>query len=182
MRRIAPLLLLTGCLLLAACTRTRIPPLPETFDTIVVTNGQPADLLYAEGVAAFIRANWDPLTPDEEGLVITIRPEGIRPEPDGSEIVVRLRVERIGEQESNATPALADPDYGVPDLAERELSDVSREQNDPDSLRAEALPPDITQGEGVLTVTTDLAKPGARRVLVRAAKALAAIGGAMSYR
>ncbi len=175
----------TACfalLLVVGCGPTRIPSLPETFDTVVVTSTLAADELYAEGLAAFIRANWEPLAPDEEGLVITILPDGARLEADSSEVVVRLRVERLGDPDPKATPDLANPDYGVPDLARRELNDASREQNDPDSSLAEARPPALTQGDAVLTASVDASKPGARAVLVRAAKILAAVSGTISYR
>ena len=181
MHRIAPLVL--AVLLAAGCSPTRIPPLPESFDTVVVTSTLSADALYADGLAAFIRANWEPVAPDEEGLVITILPDGTQPEPDSAAVVVRVRVERLGAPEPDGgSPDLADPDYGVPDLARRELEDPSREQNDPDSARAALDPPPITQGDAVLTATVDLSKPGARQVLVRTAKILAGVRGELSYR
>jgi len=163
------------------CGTTPIPPPPASFDTVVVTSSLSADALYADGLAAFIRAGWEPMTPTEEGLVISIRPDGMS--ADSTAILVTLRAQPLGTDSEAPSPGLTDPDYGVPDLARGDVvEDVSREQYDPDSLYAAADPPAITQGDAVLTATVDASQPGARRVLIRTAKILAAVSGALSYR
>ncbi len=181
--RLLPLVLL----LLVGCGSTEIPPLPETFDTVVVTSSLPADELYADGVAAFLRSNWEPLTPTEEGLVVSVLPDGMR--DDSTALLVTLRVVPAGAGAGAAAPEragpdLADPDYGVPDLARGDVvEDASREPVEPESLRAAAADrPAITEGDAVLTATVDASRPGARRVLVRTAKILAAVRGDLSYR
>lgn len=177
MRRLAPFVLL----LAVGCGTTPIPPTPASFDTVVVTSSLSADGLYADGLAAFIRAGWEPLTPDEEGLIVSIRPDGMR--TTSTALLVTLRVEPLGTDPDTPAPDLADPDYGVPDLARGDVvEDVSREPYDPDSLYAEADPHPITQGAAVLTATVDASQPGARRVLIRTAKILAAVSGTISYR
>lgn len=95
MRRTAPLLL--ALTVLAGCKATEIPPPPETFYTVVLTSDLRPDQLYAEGLAAFLRAGWSSLPPTEEGLTTTILPEGTEDVP------LAVRVEPEGEDDAVLT-------------------------------------------------------------------------------
>lgn len=175
---------LAGCvLLLAAGCRTPIPPPPETFDTVVLTSELAATPLYADALAAFLRANWEPLPSDDsDALTMRVLPEGERPEAGGSGLVVLVLVLPVSAPADTTLPDLADADYAGPDLSRRDLNDPARGQNEPDSLRRRVLPDSLTTGASVLTATVDPRHPEARDVLIRTAKALAAVRGTLSYR
>lgn len=96
-----PLLLALAAAALAGCRATEIPPPPATFNTVVLTSDFRPDKLYAEGLAAFLRAGWEPITPVEEGLTTTIRPEG------SDEILLAVRVEPAGEDDAVLTATVS---------------------------------------------------------------------------
>lgn len=184
MRRAALALLLAAPLAaLVGCFPTRIPPPPEHFDTVVLTSDFAASKLYAEGLAAFLRANWEPLAGDDaDALTMRILPDGTPFEPDGSGLIVRVAVRPLTAPADTTLPDLADADYAGPDLARRALSDPARGQNEPDSLHRRARPDSLTTGAAVLTASVDPAFPDARDVLIRTARILAGVRGTLSYR
>ena len=181
---LAPLLAGSVFLLSAGCSPTRIPPPPERFDTVVLTSDFAASKLYAEGLAAFLRANWEPLSGggDTDDLTMRILPDGTRLEPDGSSLIVRVEVWPVNAPADTTQPDLADAEYAGPDLARRELNDPARGQNHPDSLRRRVRPDSLTTGAAVLTASVDPAFPDARDVLIRTARILAGVRGTLSYR
>lgn len=102
MRRALPLLLL----LVAGCKATEIPPIPDGAYTVVLTSGFGPDKLYAEGLAAFLRAGWASVSPGEPGLTTTILPEGtediplaVRVEPEGEDDAVLTATVGVGGPE-----------------------------------------------------------------------------------
>ncbi len=88
MRRAIPLLL---ALVLAGCRSAEIPEPPAEFYTVVLTSSHNPDKLYAEGLAAFLRAGWTSLPPTEAGLTATIIPEG------AEDVLLAVRVEAGAE-------------------------------------------------------------------------------------
>lgn len=167
---------------LAGC-RTPIPPPPERFDTVVLRSELAATPLYADALAAFLRANWEPLTGDDtDDLSMRILPEGEAPGAGGSGLVVRVLVLPVSAPPDTTRPDLADADYAGPDLSRRDLNDPARGQNEPDSLRRRVLPDSLTTGASVLTATVDARSPEARDVLIRTARVLAAVQGTLTYR
>ena len=97
MRRSASLLLLLAGCAFAGCKATEIPPVPENAYTVVLTSDFGPDKLYAEGLAAFLRAGWTSVTPGESGLATTILPEGTE------EFPLAVRVEPEGEDDAVLT-------------------------------------------------------------------------------
>jgi hypothetical protein len=165
------------------CSPTRIPPLPERFDTVVLTSDLAATALYADALAAFLRNNWEPLTgEDTDDLTMRILPDGERLDLDTTDLVVHVLVLPVSVPPDTTRPDLADADYAGPDLSRRDLNDPARGQNEPDSLRQRVLPDSLTTGAAVLTATVAADRPGARAVLVRTARILAGVEGTLSYR
>lgn len=86
--------LLALVVLLAGCSPTRIPPLPEQFDTVVLTSDLAATELYADALAAFVRNNWEPVTGGDTGgdLATRILPDGERVDGTRTPRVVQVIV------------------------------------------------------------------------------------------
>ena len=120
---------------------------------------------------------------DTGGLTLLILPDGASVDPDAPDLFVRVIVQPLDPETGEPVPAdLADPEYGGPDLARRELSDRLRGQNDVDSLRAAARLDPTNVGSSVLTASVREATPETRSVLVRAAKILTSVSGTITYR
>lgn len=174
---------LLALVLAAGCGPTRIPPPPTTFDTIVLTSEFTANKLYAEALAAFLRNNWESVPDETGGLTLLILPDGASVDPEAPDLLLRVVVEPLDPETGEPVPAdLADPEYGGPDLARRELEDRLREQNDVDSLRALARLDPTNVGSAMLTATVSEATPDTRAVLIRTAKILASVSGTITYR
>ena len=181
-------LALAGLLALIGCSATPIPQPPAAFETVVVTSPLPATSLYADATAAFLRANWRPVTGAEGSLTTFIRPDGAGEDGPLLRVAVRSLTTPVDTVRAPAAPDLADADYAGPDLSNRDLTDPARGQNEPDSLRRDVLPDALTTGTAVLVVTLEGAPPGiplsteGRDVLVRTARVLAGVDGTISYR
>lgn len=103
MRRAAPLLL---ALALAGCKSAEIPEPPAEFYTVVLTSRHNPDKLYAEGLAAFLRAGWTSLPPTETGLTATIIPDGAEDVP----LTVRVEAGDEGFAVLTATSGVDGPE------------------------------------------------------------------------